>query len=406
MIGSQPTSACPARWRCEAIGKVAPVKQARFPDGEAVAWNLSLEDIEPHTGRVLNRRFFKVSELGSSKCAFDCSNVLYSKLRPYLNKVVVPDSPGVGTSELIPLRPDPEKLDRVFLAFYLRSPAFLEFATQHMQGANLPRVAMDDFWKCPVPLPALAEQRRIVARITECFDRIDEIETLKSASTNEAAATLPSVLEASFEEIGFSHRAVSIGDIAIDTRYGTSIKCSHAPAGVAVLRIPNVAKGSVDLTDLKFCDLDSSALRRLSLSTGDILFVRTNGSPDLVGRSAVFESPGDGQSYSFASYLIRIRLDQSRVLPQFAAYFLNSSRGREEIRSRRRTSAGQFNINSENLKTISFPLPPISEQRSLLEVFENAERSTKQLADTLRSAEGELKLLRASVLHRAFKGEL
>src|SRR4051812_4952141 len=97
-----------------------------MPPATAKVWNLGLEDVEPTTGRVLRRSECFVSELGSAKCAFDRRHVLYSKLRPYLNKVVVPEEAGVGTSELLPLLPDPDRLDREFLAFFLRSPDFVE----------------------------------------------------------------------------------------------------------------------------------------------------------------------------------------------------------------------------------------------------------------------------------------
>src|SRR5437899_13084476 len=107
-----------------------------MPPDSAMVWNLSLEEVEPNTGRVLTKTRMRVGDLGSSKCSFNGSHVLYSKLRPYLNKVVVPDEAGVGTSELIPMRPDASRLDREFLAWYLRSPQFLDFSASHTRGGN------------------------------------------------------------------------------------------------------------------------------------------------------------------------------------------------------------------------------------------------------------------------------
>src|SRR5690606_27243082 len=100
-----------------------PAEQPPFPSAGPV-WHLGLEEVEPHTGQILNVVEEDVATLGPSKVAFDQRNVLYAKLRPYLNKVVVPTRSGVGTSELIPLAPDPERLDRQFLAYFLRSPDF------------------------------------------------------------------------------------------------------------------------------------------------------------------------------------------------------------------------------------------------------------------------------------------
>jgi len=183
------------KWNYSTLKEVAPAISNPMPGPETEVWNLSLEDIESGTGRILSEQFCKVSQLGSAKCCFDTSHVLYSKLRPYLNKVVVPDKPGVGTSELIPLKPNPETLDREFLAYYLRSREFLDFAVSNMQGANLPRVSMRNFWKHKIPLPPLPEQRRIVARIKEMMERVDEIRKLREEALKGASTVISSLLK-------------------------------------------------------------------------------------------------------------------------------------------------------------------------------------------------------------------
>ena len=101
----------------------------REPRDDEEVWNLNLDQIEPHSGRVLARRMVSASELGPSTFAFDRGTVLYSKLRPYLNKVVVADDAGVATTELVPLRCDASRLDAHYLAHFLRGPEFLRFAT-------------------------------------------------------------------------------------------------------------------------------------------------------------------------------------------------------------------------------------------------------------------------------------
>ena len=182
------------------LGEIAPKRGADMPGTSESVWNLSLEDIEAGTGRVLRRQTCAVSALGSAKCSFDTRHVLYSKLRPYLNKVVLPNERGVGTSELLPLFPDPLRMDREFLAFYLRSPNFVDFAVANSRGANLPPIAMSALWVHEVPVPPLDEQRRIVLRIDECVERVDEIRTLCSRALAEARALLSSILSDVFAE--------------------------------------------------------------------------------------------------------------------------------------------------------------------------------------------------------------
>lgn len=130
--------------------------------GEKV-WLLNLDQIEPHTGALLSKGYVDPSSLGTSTHTFDDGNVLYSKLRPYLNKVLIPDAAGYCTSELVPMRPNQELVTREYLAAYLRSPFFLDWVSQQVDGAKMPRVSMKVLWEHMVELPFIDEQNYIVA---------------------------------------------------------------------------------------------------------------------------------------------------------------------------------------------------------------------------------------------------
>ena len=88
-------------------------------DFEDEVWLLNLDMVESQTGKILDYLIVSKEEVGNSTCTFDTSNVLYSKLRPYLNKVVIPDRCGYATSELVPLQPVASKIKREYLAFLL-----------------------------------------------------------------------------------------------------------------------------------------------------------------------------------------------------------------------------------------------------------------------------------------------
>jgi type I restriction enzyme S subunit len=296
------------------------------------------------------------------------------------------------------------ELDQNFLAYFLiKTKGDLR---RHQRGATIKGVTTQVLDSLEVPLPPVPEQRRIVVRIKECLQRVEEIECLRTQAIQEAEAVLPSVLNEVFTSQASSARAQTIGDIALETRYGTSQKCHAEPVGMPILRIPNVAQGSVNFDGLKYSELGKSDTERVRLEDGDLLFVRTNGSRDLVGRCAVFQGDSQSQAFGFASYLIRVRVDQAKVLPRYLAYFLNSTNGRAEIDSRRRTSAGQFNINSENLRSIEFPVPSVPEQALLLEQLELRESLARQLVAEIREVTSEGETMRESILRKAFAGEL
>jgi len=132
------------------------------------AWLLDLEDIEKDSGRLLrHKRKSEVKSL-STKHRFSAGQVLYSKLRPYLNKVIIANEDGYCTSEILPLDFGTAVYNRYAL-IYLMSPFFVDYANQCSYGVKMPRLGTQDGRNALVPLPPLAEQRRIVARIDELF---------------------------------------------------------------------------------------------------------------------------------------------------------------------------------------------------------------------------------------------
>ncbi len=297
-----------------------------------------------------------------------------------------------------------EQVDGEFLFWKIRSLRSDLLALG--RGGAQSNISQDILRRQQIWLPEIHEQRCIVARIKECMERVEEIDGLRRVSLREAEAVLPSVLNEVFASQANLAPLMTIGELALETRYGTSQKCHTNPKGLAILRIPNVARGAININDLKYCDLTNAEADRIRLESGDLLFVRTNGSRDLVGRCAVFDIPEQKSSFGFASYLIRVRVDQAKVLPRYLAYFLNSTNGRSELDSRRRTSAGQFNINSENLRSIPLPVPPIAVQQRLLEQLEQREVQATRLVAELTSTNSEGEGLRKAILHRAFAGDL
>jgi type I restriction enzyme S subunit len=132
-------------------------------------WHLTLDQIESGTGRIVDKQIAPASAAGSSTYVFDSGNVLYSKLRPYLNKVVRPAEAGIATTQLVPLRPQPRVLCPEFLAYYLRSPRFVAFASGCVAGAKMPRVITAKLWQHEVPVPPLQGARMLtVPLLCQC----------------------------------------------------------------------------------------------------------------------------------------------------------------------------------------------------------------------------------------------
>lgn len=140
------------------LGDVIKIKPSTVSlKGERI-WLLNLDMVEQQTGRVFEHNFVNVEDLDGSIVQFDEDAVLYSKLRPNLNKVVLPDMAGFATSEMLPLMPDTAVLTREYLAYFLRSDSFVTWAVSKTAGAKMPRLGSKELLSKEIPLPTLGEQ--------------------------------------------------------------------------------------------------------------------------------------------------------------------------------------------------------------------------------------------------------
>ena len=147
-------------WETSKLKDVAPETPSKEQLSEKV-WVLNLDMIESNTGKVIKKVYDNVENTLSVK-AFDESNVLFSKLRPYINKVVVPDEKGLATTELVPLRPNPTKLLKIFLSHLLRSDQFVNFANGIATGTKMPRMPLKELRNFECILPPLNLQNQFV----------------------------------------------------------------------------------------------------------------------------------------------------------------------------------------------------------------------------------------------------
>lgn len=183
-------------WVVKKLGEVT-VKTAFNGQIQSVndrCWLLNLDMVESQTGKIISKVYVTKDEIGNSTTSFNEEYVLYSKLRPYLNKVVLPDTSGYCTTELVPIKPK-EGIDRCYLCYLLRSSSFVNMITIKVAGAKMPRVTMSDFWEFMFPLPPLSLQRLFAQRI----EQIEEQKKQISAAIAKLETLLASRMQYWFE---------------------------------------------------------------------------------------------------------------------------------------------------------------------------------------------------------------
>ncbi len=180
-IGKAPEDvpfAIPEKWKWCNFGNVVAYgkcEQVQPQNIEKSAWILDLEDIKSGTGNLLQKK--KGISAQSNKTRFRKGDVLYSKLRPYLNKVIVADDDGYCTTEIVPISPSVAQapLDAQYLKIYLMSPYFVGYANQCSYGVKMPRLGTKDAQKALFPIPPIEEQCRIVAKLNELLSYVTKI---------------------------------------------------------------------------------------------------------------------------------------------------------------------------------------------------------------------------------------
>lgn len=223
-------------------------------------------------------------------------------------------------------------------------------------GGVIKYIKIGNLTDAELPLPPLAEQQRIAA----ILDKAEEIRRKRE----QAIAKLDELAQSTFldmfgdpnvNHLGFE--ICKIGDLLESANYGTSEKSSLSGTH-PVLRMNNItASGELDLTNLKYMDLNEKDFDKYLAKYGDILFNRTN-SPELVGKSALFDIT---QPYAFAGYLIRLRAN-SKTEPAFIAGYLNTKYAKRTLRNMCKSIIGMANINAKEIQAMSIPKPSLTLQ--------------------------------------------
>ncbi|HEZ7990599.1 MAG TPA: restriction endonuclease subunit S, partial [Ruminococcus sp.] len=167
----------PETWGLCCLGEVCDYGNCTNIDTKDIpenAWILDLEDIEKDTGKILQKLTKKERNSASTKHLFYKNQVLYSKLRPYLNKVVLADDNGYCTSEILPLNFNSCILPE-YAKHYLMSPTFLRYANHCSYGVKMPRLGTQDGKKAVLTIPPINEQKRIADKVSQLFSLLDSI---------------------------------------------------------------------------------------------------------------------------------------------------------------------------------------------------------------------------------------
>jgi type I restriction enzyme S subunit len=362
---------------------------------------LSLEHIFSGSGEIIKDESLAVEDEGRSLTfAFDNRHVLYGKLRPYLNKVALPDFAGRCTTELIPLLPNPDT-DREFLAWMLRRQETVSFAMQGKTGSRMPRADMDELLKMEVPFVPIGEQRQMAARLREQMAEVERARAAVQAQLD-AAKILPTALLRDIFASAIARRwpIASLGDVS-EVIGGMQKTPDRAPHKFhkQFLTVRNVQRGYLDLSNVERFEVTPAEFERLRLQQGDLLIVEGNGSVAHIGRNALFKEEGE---WIHQNHIIRVRLSKDRFMPEFVSEYLNSEAGCAQMLEKAKTTTGLYTLSTKKIAALEVPMPSLAEQRKVASRLDAELTAARSLVETLETRLAEIELLPATLLRSAF----
>lgn len=417
----------PDGWAWTRLGVICPYGTCEKVETKNIAdneWILDLEDIEKDTGLILKHITKKYRSAVSTKHRFLQGQLLYSKLRPYLNKVVIADQDGYCTSEILPLD-FWGGISPLYMQIYLMSATFLSYVNMISYGVKMPRLGTKDGEKVPIALPPLRQQVIIAKKTRECLQILlsltiekdnlkNLIEIAKSKildlairgklvpqdPNDEPASLLLERIKAEKEEL------IKQGKIKRDKKESVIFKgednsyYQDLPENWALCSILNIAEvelgktldkkkntgklypylrsinvkwNDIDLSDLNQMRFESEEIERYTVHKNDLLICEGGD----VGRCCVWQ----GKPILYQNALHRVRFYGSCN----SYFFMYTLMWLENMGYLKSISNGVTikHLTKNVLSAIRFPLPPLVEQNRIVEAIETAFAQLDEIANSI-----------------------
>ena len=286
-----------------------------------------------------------------------------------------------------------EKIINTFLAYALKR--YTNEITDLSNSTTFKEVSKTSIRNFKIPLPPLPEQKRIVAKLNGLFEKIDQAISLLEENIQHTQALMGSVLDDEFGKLDCKNFALK--DISEKIQYGYTGKTKDK-GEYYYLRITDIQDSQVNYNKTPFSDIPDDKVSKYIMNKGDILFARTGAT---AGKSYLYN---DEEKSVFASYLIRVVVNQKTLSPFYLKWYFQSDDYWNQIFGNI-VGAAQPNFNGKKLGELNIPVPNLQIQNSCAEKFEKYDKVIRASKESQTNKLDYLKALKSSLLDQAFKGE-
>ena len=349
-------------------------------------------------------------------------DVIISTVRTYLKAVAyINDSHDeqIASTGFAVLRPI-NIYDR-FLYYSVLADDFIQKVEANSVGISYPAITTTKLMTFKIPTLPLYEQQAIANYLDDRCSKIDTIIAEAKASIEEYKELKQAVIyeavtkgldknakmkDSSIEWLGSipaQWNLVKTNRIIYNTQNGLTRRDLDKSDGQIVLKLKNInAEGEIDYSDTNRIQLTNDEIEKYRLHNGDLLFVRVNGSRDLVGKCAIFEEKDEAIAYN--DHIIRVTLNDY-CIPEYVKWYLLCDSGKSEIALKINTAAGQFTISGEGLRAIYMPLPSLNEQREIVEFLNNKTKKIDFIINEKQSLIEDLEAYKKSLIYEVVTGK-
>ena len=362
----------PEHWKNVQLKEIASLRRENIQPEDDLCLNyVGLEHID--SGESQLKRYGSASEVKSTKSRFYSNDILYGKLRAYLDKVVIAEMEGICSTDILVVTANSKTIPR-FLVYLLHTHSLIRHAVITSTGVNHPRTSWNSLGEFTFALPPLAEQRAI-ARVLQTIQEAKATRQREIALERERKATLMGFLfshgtkgeprkETEIGEIPESWEVVKLSKVA-DITYGVQAAVAHLldeSIGLPILTNINITlDGTFDLSTLRYYELPQNKRDKLILKKGDLLFNWRSGSQNHVGKTVLFDLDGE---YTFSSFILRFRFAE-KVKNAFTFHYFHYLRQKGFFALKRSQSSVNSVFNASRSAEIPVVLPTIEEQSKI-----------------------------------------
>lgn len=347
---------------------------------------VGLEDIQSDTGKFIG--FISPKTVKSTTFHFSDKHVLYGRLRPYLNKVLVPDFEGHCSTEIFPIKPG-NYIERNYLASWLMQEVVVKKINATCTGARMPRANMNEVLNFEIPVPPLPEQKRIVSIIDNAFESISTAKNNAEKNLKNARELFDSYLQSVFTHPGEDWKVKKLGEV-----------CEYEKSPCKNIKVPYIGLEDIQSNTGKLIgDPTQKNIKSLSFAFNreHVLYGRLR--PYL---NKVFLPDFEGHC---STEIFPLKPNKNVLGRSYLFNWLISSNTMKKINATW-TGATLPRANMNAVLDFEIPLPPLPEQQSIVKKLDAVSAETKKLEAIYQQKLDDLDELKKSILDKAFKGEL